>query len=261
MSGDARWSPTPHGEARLRRTGRAHADRDAAAQPRRRRRHRRPPTWRRWPPTCPGRASRWSGSSSRGGSPGKKVAPRRRVLDDGAGRGRRDQLRVRTPLVVGGRSAGARSACRDRAASSAPPAAWRCPSRCTRPGRPEKSRLDELRGGPGARRWWSRASATRSGRPRSSRRDLDLTVVPGADHGFKVPKRGGAQPGGGAGDRRRGDAGVGGARGGRESSGAVTSLALARRHAAWRRSWHARHAAPATPCDPRRESSRVVGCR
>ena len=63
------------------------------------------------------------------------------------------------------------------------------------PGQPEKSRLDELRRRRRARRWWSRASATRSGRPEEfPRPTTDLAVDPGADHGFKVPKRGPDQP-------------------------------------------------------------------
>ena len=54
------------------------------------------------------------------------------------------------------------------------------------PGRPEKSRLDELPA-PGCRPWSCRGSATRSGGPRSSPTDARPGRRPGADHGFAVP--------------------------------------------------------------------------
>ena len=54
------------------------------------------------------------------------------------------------PLILGGRSNGARVACRT-AGPAAPPACWPWPSRCIRPGKPEKSRLAELDARAGAR--------------------------------------------------------------------------------------------------------------
>ena len=97
----ARRRPPAHGPL-------AAPDRDAAARPRRRRRRRRAATWWRWPRRCP----RQGISVVRVEQPwrvaGKKVAPRPEVLD-ACFVAAADALRVRTPLVVGGRSAGARS--------------------------------------------------------------------------------------------------------------------------------------------------------
>ncbi len=77
-----------------------------------------------------------------------------------------DRLRVRTPLVVGGRSAGARSAARlARRMGAVGVLALSFPLHPA--GRPEKTRVDELRA-PGCRRWWCRASATTWVDPRSS---------------------------------------------------------------------------------------------
>ena len=117
---------------------------------------------------------------------GKKVAARPTVLDE-ADPACIDAIRVRTPIVLGGRSAGARVACRSATALGAVGCSrWR--SRCTRragrrrPGSPSCV-------GAACRRSSSRGSATRSARPTSSRRGLELTAIPDADHGFKVPKR------------------------------------------------------------------------
>ena len=55
-----------------------------------------------------------------------------------------DSMRTRSPLVIGGRSAGARSACRSRAARARGILALSFPLHP--PGKPEKSRLDELQG-------------------------------------------------------------------------------------------------------------------
>ena len=65
---------------------------------------------------------------------GRKVASPPATLDAGFVAAA-SALRTRTPLVVGGRSAGARSAART-AEPSARPAASRWPSRCTRPAGP-----------------------------------------------------------------------------------------------------------------------------
>ncbi len=60
-----------------------------------------------------------------------------------------DDMRTRTPLVLGGRSAGARSACRiARGVGARGILALAFPLHP--PGRPEKSRLEELAAGPGA---------------------------------------------------------------------------------------------------------------
>jgi predicted alpha/beta-hydrolase family hydrolase len=98
-----------------------------------------------------------------------------------------DKLRIRTPLVLGGRSAGARSAARcakDLGAVGCLALAFPLHP----PGRPERSRLHELRGArvPTLVIQGERDSM---GRPESFPPEIDLCVVPEADHGFKVPQR------------------------------------------------------------------------
>lgn len=118
---------------------------------------------------------------------GKRVAPAPMILDEcllfAA-----NQIRTRTPLVVGGRSAGARAAARSAKTLGA--------SGCLAlafplhpPGKPEKSRLGEL---DGAQLPTLVIQGERDlfGRPEEFPARHDLTVVPGADHSFKVPKRG-----------------------------------------------------------------------
>lgn len=98
-----------------------------------------------------------------------------------------DKLRIRTPLVLGGRSAGARSAARcAKALGAVGCLALAFPLHP--PGKPEKSRLHELRG---ARvpTLVIQGEKDTMGRPESFPSDIDLAVVPDADHGFKVPKR------------------------------------------------------------------------
>lgn len=102
-----------------------------------------------------------------------------------------DRLRIRTPLVVGGRSAGARSATRlARRMGAAGCLALAFPLHP--PGRPEKSRIEELRG---SRLPTLVVQGERDelGRPEEFPDDLvrtELVVVPDADHGFAVHKRG-----------------------------------------------------------------------
>ena len=118
---------------------------------------------------------------------GKQVAPAPVILDEcllvAA-----NQIRTRTPLVVGGRSSGARAAARSAKTLGA--------SGCLAlafplhpPGKPEKSRLGEL---DGAQLPTLVIQGERDlfGRPEEFPERHDLTVVPGADHSFKVPKRG-----------------------------------------------------------------------
>jgi predicted alpha/beta-hydrolase family hydrolase len=57
------------------------------------------------------------------------------------------------------------------------------------PGRPEKSRLPELRGA-GVPTLVIQGERDTMGRPEEFPTDVDLSVVPGADHGLKVPARG-----------------------------------------------------------------------
>ena len=118
---------------------------------------------------------------------GKKVAPRPAVLDE-CFVAAADKLRVRTPLVVGGRSAGARSAARTaRELGASGYVALAFPLHP--PGRPERSRLDELQAVQ-VPTLVVQGERDAFGRPEEFPPDRELTVVPGADHGFKVPRRG-----------------------------------------------------------------------
>ncbi len=117
---------------------------------------------------------------------GKKLAPRPAVLDEclmaAAG-----ALRPRTPRVVGGRSAGARAAARcARALRADGYLALAFPLHP--PGRPEKSRLDELEGA-GVPTLVIQGERDPFGRPEEFPPDVDLAVVPMADHSFHVPRK------------------------------------------------------------------------
>lgn len=97
-------------------------------------------------------------------------------------------LRVRTPMVVGGRSAGARSAARSaRSVGAVGCLALSFPLHP--PGKPEKSRVAELTGA-GVPTLVIQGERDTFGRPEEFPDDIDLCVVPGADHGLKVPARG-----------------------------------------------------------------------
>lgn len=118
---------------------------------------------------------------------GRKIAGPPASLDAGL-RAAANALRGRTPLVIGGRSAGARSAARSaHSLGAAGVLALSFPLHP--PGRPEKTRLDELTG--------SRlptlviqGERDTMGLPEEFPADTDLCVVPGGDHGLKVPARG-----------------------------------------------------------------------
>ena len=122
---------------------------------------------------------------------GRKLAPRPQVLDEclmAVG----GSLRTRTPLVVGGRSAGARAAARcARELGASGLLALAFPLHP--PGRPERSRLAELESA-GVSTLVVQGERDPFGRPEEFPPDLDLTVVPSADHGFHVPKRGDVTP-------------------------------------------------------------------
>ena len=118
---------------------------------------------------------------------GKKVAPRPQVLDE-CFVAAADRLRVRTPLIVGGRSAGARSAARTaRQLGASGYVALAFPLHP--PGRPEKSRLAELEAVT-VPTLVVQGEKDAFGTPEEFPADRELTVVPGGDHGFRVPKRG-----------------------------------------------------------------------
>ncbi len=118
---------------------------------------------------------------------GRRVAPRPAVLDE-CFVAAANRLRVRTPLVVGGRSAGARSAARTaRELGASGVVALAFPLHP--PGRPERSRLSEIEAVT-LPTLVVQGERDAFGRPEEFPPDRDLAVVPGADHGFRVPKRG-----------------------------------------------------------------------
>jgi predicted alpha/beta-hydrolase family hydrolase len=117
---------------------------------------------------------------------GKKVAPRPEVIDVGTIAGL-NAIRVRTPLVVGGRSAGARSACRvARTMGAVGCVAISFPLHP--PGRPESTRLPELRG-VGLPTLVVQGARDPFGTPEEFPATTDLVAIPDADHGFGVPAR------------------------------------------------------------------------
>jgi predicted alpha/beta-hydrolase family hydrolase len=117
---------------------------------------------------------------------GKKVASAPPTLDVGL-EAAASTLRACGPLVVGGRSAGARSAAR-------------CATRLEAvgclalsfplhpPGRPERSRVEELTGS-GVPTLVVQGERDSMGAPEEFPESTDLAVVPAADHGLKVPAR------------------------------------------------------------------------
>jgi uncharacterized protein len=119
---------------------------------------------------------------------GGKVASPPATLDAGF-TAAANALRTRTPLVVGGRSAGARSATRT-ASSLGAAGCLALAFPLHPPGRPEKSRLDELLGA-GVTTLVVQGENDTFGRPDEFPDHLDLAVVPSADHGFATPKRSG----------------------------------------------------------------------
>ncbi|MGW4300080.1 alpha/beta hydrolase family protein [Streptomyces sp. NPDC004646] len=119
---------------------------------------------------------------------GKKVAPAPKTLDAGwrgvwpavAGMG--------LPVIAGGRSAGARVACRTAAELGAR-AVLALSFPLHPPGKPEKSRADELLGA-GVPALVVQGGNDPFGRPGEfPEGGFELVEVPGADHGLAVPKR------------------------------------------------------------------------
>lgn len=118
---------------------------------------------------------------------GRKVAPRPEILDECLAAAA-NAIRVRTPLVVGGRSAGARSAARSaRELGASGCLALAFPLHP--PGKPEKSRLAELEGVT-VPTLVVQGERDPFGTPEEFPPQWELAVVPGGDHGFAVPKRG-----------------------------------------------------------------------
>ena len=118
---------------------------------------------------------------------GKRLAPRPAVLDECL-MAVAAALRPRTPRVVGGRSAGARAAARCAQALHADGyLALAFPLHP--PGKPERSRVEELEGA-GVTTLVIQGERDPFGGPDEFPADVDLTVVPLADHSFRVPRRG-----------------------------------------------------------------------
>lgn len=118
---------------------------------------------------------------------GRKIAGSPASLDV-ALRAVADQIRPRTALVVGGRSAGARSAARcarDLGASGCLALSFPLHP----PGKPEKSRVDELTGSR-VPTLVIQGERDPFGRPEEFPDGTEMAVVPAADHAFKVPKSG-----------------------------------------------------------------------
>lgn len=120
---------------------------------------------------------------------GRKVATSPPTLDVGL-IAAADSLRTQTPLVVGGRSAGARSGARcAKGLGARGVLALSFPLHP--PGRPEKTREAELRGA-GLPTLVIQGERDPMGRPEDFPSDiagLDMTLIPEADHGLTVPKR------------------------------------------------------------------------
>lgn len=115
---------------------------------------------------------------------GRRVAPRPAALD-AATVACLNAIRVRCPLVLGGRSAGARVACR-LAASMGAVGCLALAFPLLPPGK-ETSRVDELRS-VGLPTFVVQGERDRFGGPGAFPEDVDLTVIPDADHSFGVPR-------------------------------------------------------------------------
>lgn len=101
-------------------------------------------------------------------------------------------MRTRTPLVVGGRSAGARSAA--RCAKRLGASGCLCLAFPLHPpGRPEKSRADELLQ-TGLPTLVVQGERDSMGRPEEFPDGVELAVVPDADHSLRVPARSAISP-------------------------------------------------------------------
>lgn len=116
---------------------------------------------------------------------GRRIAPRPPVLDV-ATIACLNAIRVRTPLVIGGRSAGARSACRvARSMGAVGCLALAFPLHP--PGRPEASRLAELQEA-GVPTLVVQGERDALGTPEEFPESTQMVVIPDADHGFAVPR-------------------------------------------------------------------------
>lgn len=122
---------------------------------------------------------------------GRKVATAPATLDVGLTAGAAALFSTASvdpslPLIVGGRSAGARSACRT-AASLGAAGVLALAFPLHPPGKPEKSRQEELAAGVPV--LVVQGANDPMGRPDAFPERTEIAVVPSADHGFKVPAR------------------------------------------------------------------------
>ncbi|MEU4208885.1 alpha/beta family hydrolase [Streptomyces sp. NPDC026206] len=118
---------------------------------------------------------------------GKRVAPAPKALDE-AWRALWPALAAPgLPVVAGGRSAGARVACRTAGALGAA-AVLALSFPLHPPGKPEKSRAEELTGA-GLPTLVVQGARDPFGRPEEFPAGTGAVVVPYADHGFAVPKK------------------------------------------------------------------------
>ncbi|MFF4601572.1 alpha/beta family hydrolase [Streptomyces sp. NPDC001339] len=120
---------------------------------------------------------------------GKKVAPAPRTLDAGWTALWPALAKPGLPVVAGGRSAGARVACRTARELGAE-AVLALSFPLHPPGRPEKSRADELTGA-GVPTLVVQGGRDPFGRPEEFPPGTAITEVPYGDHGFAVPKSAG----------------------------------------------------------------------
>jgi predicted alpha/beta-hydrolase family hydrolase len=116
---------------------------------------------------------------------GRKVASPPAVLDS-ATVSMINAMRVRTPIVLGGRSAGARVACRlGSSLGAVGVVALAFPLHP--PGRPDKTRVGELTSS-GVPTFVVQGERDAFGGPDEFPAGIELTSVPEADHSFRVPK-------------------------------------------------------------------------
>jgi len=120
---------------------------------------------------------------------GKKVAPAPKTLDAAWTALWPALEKPGLPVVAGGRSAGARVACRTARELGAE-AVLALSFPLHPPGRPEKSRVDELTGA-GVPTLVVQGGRDPFGRPEEFPPGTVLTEVPHGDHGFAVPKKAG----------------------------------------------------------------------
>ncbi len=119
---------------------------------------------------------------------GKKVAPAPKTLDVGWRGIWAAVAKPGLPVISGGRSAGARVACRTATELGAA-AVLALSFPLHPPGRPEKSRADELLGA-GVPTLVVQGGNDPFGKPAEfPQGDYELVEVPYGDHGFAVPKR------------------------------------------------------------------------